>query len=524
MTWQDELDELEQRKQLAYELGGEERVETHHQRGRLTVRERLEQLVDEGSFRERGVLAGRSEYEDGKLKSFTPSNYVMGTAKIDGRTLVVGGDDFTVRGGAADGAVGGKSGHAERMARELKVPIVRLVDGTGGGGSVRTIENIGRTYVPGLGGWDTLVSLLAEVPVVAGAMGSVAGMGAARVAAAHFSVMVKHTSQVFIAGPVVVERGIGYDMPEDRQRANEELGGSHIHVHQSGAVDNEAEDEADAFRQIKAFLSYLPDNAWEIPPVEECDDPADRRDEELLSLIPRDRRRPYDVRKLLECVLDKGSLFEMTRYYGPGQVTAFGRLNGHPIGVLANDPNAAGGGLDGPGSDKMTKFVDVCDTFNLPIVNFVDQPGFMLGVASEASGTIKRGVRALAAVYQAQVPWSSVIVRRAYGVAGAGHQNHARWNYRLAWPSGDWGSLPIEGGVMAAYRRDIEAADDPEAYQAEIEERLNEMRSPLRTAEAFNIEDIIDPRDTRALLCEWVELVYRSLHTIAGPKYRGTRP
>jgi acetyl-CoA carboxylase carboxyltransferase component len=257
--------------------------------------------------------------------------------------------------------------------------------------------------------------------------------------------------------------------------------------------------------------------------VSECDDPPERRDEELLSIIPKDRRRPYDVRAMLELILDRGSLFEMTRHYGSNQVTAFGRLNGYPIGVLANDPKANGGGLDGPGSDKLTKFVDLCDAFNLPIVNFVDQPGFMLGVTSEASGTIKRGVRALSAIYQATVPWSSVVVRRAFGVAGAGHQNHARWNYRIAWPSGDWGSLPVEGGVMAAYRRDIEAADDPAAYQAEIEEKLNDLRSPFRTAEAFNIEEIIDPRDTRVLLCEWVELVYQSLGTILGPKRRGTR-
>ncbi|HJM74634.1 MAG TPA: carboxyl transferase domain-containing protein [Dehalococcoidia bacterium] len=523
MTWQDDIEELQRRKELAYELGGEERIETHHARGRLTVRERLDRLLDAGTFRERGSLAGRTEYTDGELSSFSPSNYVMGTAKINGRTVVVGGDDFTVRGGAADGAVGGKSGHAERMARELKTPIVRLIDGTGGGGSVRTIEDIGRTYIPGNPAWETMVQMLAEVPVVAAAMGSVAGIGAARVAAAHFSVMVKGTSQMFIAGPVVVQRGMGYEMPADRQQANEELGGSHIHVYQSGAVDNEAEDEDDAFRQIQAFLSYLPDNAWQLPPVSECDDPPERRDEELLSIIPKDRRRPYDVRAMLELILDRGSLFEMTRHYGSNQVTAFGRLNGYPIGVLANDPKANGGGLDGPGSDKLTKFVDLCDAFNLPIVNFVDQPGFMLGVTSEASGTIKRGVRALSAIYQATVPWSSVVVRRAFGVAGAGHQNHARWNYRIAWPSGDWGSLPVEGGVMAAYRRDIEAADDPAAYQAEIEEKLNDLRSPFRTAEAFNIEEIIDPRDTRVLLCEWVELVYQSLGTILGPKRRGTR-
>ena len=176
MTWQDEIEELQRRKELAYELGGEERIQTHHDRGRLTVRERLDKLLDPGTFRERGSLAGRTEYTDGKLTSFSPSNYVMGTAKINGRTLVVGGDDFTVRGGAADGAIGGKSGHAERMARELRIPIVRLVDGTGGGGSVRTIENIGRTYIPGGPSWETIVEMMAEVPVVAAAKNLVAAM------------------------------------------------------------------------------------------------------------------------------------------------------------------------------------------------------------------------------------------------------------------------------------------------------------------------------------------------------------
>ncbi len=180
--------------------------------------------------------------------------------------------------------------------------------------------------------------------------------------------------------------------------------------------------------------------------------------------------------------------------------------------------------MDGPASDKMTKFVDLADTFNLPIVNFVDQPGFMLGVAAEEAGTIKRGTRALIAIAQATVPWASVIVRRVYGVAGGGHQHGGRWNYRVAWPSGDWGSLPIEGGVMAAYRRDIEAAPDPAARQQEIEDKLNALRSPFRTAEAYNIEDIIDPRETRPLLCDWLELAYDVLPTLTGEKRRGMRP
>jgi propionyl-CoA carboxylase beta chain len=171
----------------------------------------------------------------------------------------------------------------------------------------------------------------------------------------------------------------------------------------------------------------------------------------------------------------------------------------------------------------MARFVDLCDTFHLPIVNFVDQPGFVIGVEAERAGTIRKGVMALTAVYQATVPWASVIVRRAYGVAGAGHQNHSRHNLRVAWPSGDWGSLPIEGGLEAAYRRDIANAPDPEARRAEIEQMLNAVRSPFRTAEAFNIEDIIDPRETRPLLCDWAENAYEVEATRLGPKQRGMR-
>ncbi len=519
MVWQAEVDELERRREIAHRMGSPDRVQRHRDRGHLTVRERMELLVDRDTFRERGVLAGKATYdEDGSLSDFIPSNYVMGVAKIDGRPVVAGGDDFTVRGGAADGAVGGKAGHAERMARELRVPVIRLVDGTGGGGSVKTIEDIGRTYIPGNTNWDTLVNAMSEIPMIATALGSIAGIGAARVAASHFSIMIKGNSQVFIAGPPVVERAFSKPI------GKEELGGSQIHAHGSGVVDNEVDSEEEAFEQIRQFLSYLPSNAWELPPVGDASDPADRREEELLSVIPRDRRRPHNIRKLLELIVDRDSFFEIARHFGPSLVVGLARFGGRPVGILANDPTKLGGSMDGAASDKFARFVDLFDTFNLPVVNFVDQPGFMLGTAAESSGVARRGVRALAAVNQAVVPWASVVVRRAYGVAGAGHQNHSRWNYRIAWPSGDWGSLPIEGGVMAAYRRDIEAAPDPDARRAEIEANLNALRSPFRTAEAFNIEDIIDPRDTRPLLCEWVELVYRSLGVIVGPKARGTRP
>jgi acetyl-CoA carboxylase carboxyltransferase component len=516
MVWQPEIEERARRVEMALRMGGEANIARQHAGGKLTVRERIERLLDPGSFREIGVLAGTPTYEGSELKEIRPANFVMGQGRIDGRRVVVGGDDFTVRGGAADASIGGKQGYAERMARELQVPIVRLIDGTGGGGSVRTLLNTSRTYVPANPAWEHVTAALSEIPVVSLALGSVAGLGAARVVMSHFSVMVKDTAQVFVAGPPVVAAGMGEVI------AKEELGGAHIHARGSGAVDNEAESEDDAFAQARRFLSYLPQSVWQMPPRGAPEDPQ-RCEEELLSIIPRNRRRPYDARRMIALIVDSGSFFEIARYFGRPVIAGLARLNGYPVAVLANDPYVYGGGLDAPGCEKLARMVDLADTFHLPVVNFVDQPGFVIGLAAEKAGTIRKGALALAAVYQATVPWASILVRRVYGVAGAGHQNHARWNLRVAWPSGDWGSLPIEGGLEAAWRRDLEQAADPQALRAELEAKLNAVRSPFRTAEAFGIEDIIDPRTTRPLLCDWVEQAYTVEATRLGPKARGMR-
>jgi acetyl-CoA carboxylase carboxyltransferase component len=518
LTWQPEVDEIKRRVELARKMGGEANIERQHRSGKLTVRERIDRLVDPGSFHETGALAGKATYENGEMASFVPSNYVVGTARIEGRRVVVGGDDFTVRGGAADARIGDKAGYGERMARELRLPIIRLVDGTGGGGSVKTIETTGRTYVPANPAWDTVVALLSEVPVVGACMGSVAGLGAVRVVNSHFSLMVKGTSQLFVAGPPVVERGIGEKVPKER------LGGADIHARESGAVDTEVESEDEAFSAIRKFLSFLPSNVWQIPPRRATTDDPNRREEGLISIIPRDRRQTYDIRSLLRMVLDCDSFFEMGRFYGRPLVVGLARLNGFPVGVIASNSQQGGGALDAPGSEKLTRFVDLCDTFHLPVVNFVDQPGFLIGTAAERAGTVRYGARAMAAIYQATVPWISIILRRVFGVAGAAHGNAQGLNLRYAWPSGDWGSLPIEGGVQAAYRRDIESSPDPDARRREIEEMLGELRSPFRTAEAFGIEEIIDPRDNRSLLCEWVSTAYDILPSRLGPRGRGLRP
>jgi acetyl-CoA carboxylase carboxyltransferase component len=500
-------------------MGGRANIERQHAAGRLTVRERIERLLDLGSFHESGALAGQAKYDtEGHLVSFTPSNFVAGTGKVEGRRVVVGGDDFTVRGGAADAAIGNKMGHAEKLARGLRIPMIRLVDGTGGGGSVKTIEQIGRTYVPANPAWDTITAMMGEVPVVGACLGPVAGLGAVRVVTSHFSLMVCGSSQLFVAGPPVVERGVGEKL------SKEQLGGHAIHARGSGAVDNEVETEDEAFAAIRRFLSYLPSSVWSAPPRGALTDDPKRRDDELISIIPRERRRSYDVRRILNLIVDHGSFFEIGFYYGRPLVAGLARLHGYPIGVIANDPKQGGGAPNSAACDKMIRLVDLCDTFHIPVVNFVDNPGFLIGSAAERAGTVRAGARALVAVYQASMPWISILIRRCFGVAGAGHGNAQGLNLRYAWPSGDWGSLPIEGGVQAAYKRDIESSADPDARRREIEDALNQFRSPLRTAEAFGVEEIIDPRDTRPLLCEWIEQAYALLPSELGPKARACRP
>ncbi|MGH8012471.1 MAG: acyl-CoA carboxylase subunit beta [Candidatus Binataceae bacterium] len=518
MSWQPELDEIRRRMELARQMGGPENIKRQHDGGKLTVRERVELLLDQHSFHEYGALAGSSKYEGTELVEFRPANFVLGIGTINGRRVVVGGDDFTVRGGAADAAIHSKQVWGELLGHELRMPIVRLVDGSGGGGSVRSLEKVKATYIPANPGWDVVVKVMSEVPVVSGCMGSVAGLGAARVAASHFSVMVRGSSQLFVAGPPVVKFGVGEELDK------EELGGSHIHAYLSGAVDNEAESEEEAFAMIRRFLSYLPQSVWQIPPYQKTSDDPQRREPELIDLVPRNRRQGYDARHLLELILDHDSWFEIAPYFGGSLITGLARLDGYPVGVMANDPYVIGGSMDATASDKMIRFVDLCDTFHLPVVNFVDQPGFLIGRDAETAGTIRHGVRALYAVFQAEVPWVAIMVRRAFGVAGAGHGRTTGLNFRYAWPSADWGSLPLEGGIEAAYKRDLAAAADPEKLRQELEDRFNAIRSPMRTAELFGIEEIIDPRDTRPLLIEWVRQAYEIVPSQIGVHARTMRP
>lgn len=508
MTWQNEIDELNRRRALAEDMGGAEKVARQHGRGKMDARARIAALVDPGSFREIGKIAGRGHYDDsGDLAGFSASNFIFGRANVDGRAIVASADDFTVRGGASDAALHRKFVQCEAMAHEMRLPIVRMIDGTGGGGSVKTLETMGYTYVPMVPGWDHIVTNLETVPVVALALGPTAGLGAARTVASHYSVMVKGLSQLFAAGPAVAA-AIGETVDK------EGLGGTEIHC-RNGVADEEVASEQEAFAVARRFLSYLPSSVDGLAARTKCDDPVDRREEALLSAVPRNPAQVYAMRRVLTQVFDTGSLFEMGRRWGRAAITAFARLDGWPIAVLASDPSFLGGSWDAKTSEKAERFVKLADQFRLPIVHLVDNPGFMIGADAERSGTIRAGVNAMNAIYRARVPLASVIVRRAYGIAGSAMSNAERFQYRFAWPSGDWGSLPIEGGVEVAYKADLEASEDPAAHLEAIRGRLNKVRSPFRTAEHFAVEDIIDPRDTRPLLCEFAELAWARLKTAA---------
>jgi acetyl-CoA carboxylase carboxyltransferase component len=502
-VWQPEIDELHHRRALAAQLGGPERVARQHAAGRLTIRERIAELCDPGTFDEVGSVSGVGRYdEDGNLVGFTPSNLVCGIAEIDGRPVVVSGDDFTVRGGAAEATLPAKRHFAESIAVELRLPHVRLVDGMGGGGSVKSIEQKGRTLIPMVAGWDVVVRHLAVAPSVALALGTVAGIGAARVATSHYSVIVADSAQMMIAGPeLVTQASLG-------SVAKEELGDARIHT-ANGAIDDLATSEHEAFERARLFLSYLPRHVDELPERTEPDDDPERREEVLASIVPRDRRTAYAMRDVIDAVVDRNSFFEMGRRWGRSVITGFARLDGWPVAILAEDPQVYGGAWTADASRKVARFVDVASTFHLPLVHLEDCPGFLIGRRSEEEATIRYGSLALAALGQSTSPFCCVVVRKAFGVAGAANAKPGTTHPRWSWPSGDWGSLPIEGGLEVAYRAEL-AGLEGDAHRAEVERirtRLDRYRSPFRSAEAFEIDEVLDPRDTRPTLCRWANLV-----------------
>jgi acetyl/propionyl-CoA carboxylase alpha subunit/acetyl-CoA carboxylase carboxyltransferase component len=519
-------------------------------RGKLTCRERIDLLLDEGTFREVGSLAGFASHdEDGAVVAFTPANHVGGWGRIEGRTAVVCADDFSSRGGHADGSIGAKSGYLDRLSLDFKCPSIRLLDGSSGGGSVAVmvprqrragesaakesdgaiaagrprVAGGGGSFLPGHLGSSMFAEQLASVPVVNMLLGSVVGLGAAKAVLGHFSVMVRDIAQLFVAGPPVVAHAMGYEI------SKEDLGDWRVHC-RNGSVDNLAENEADAVAQARRFLSYLPSSVWEAPPVTPLDwaDPIDRREEELLTIIPRKRATTFDMRRAIRLMADRDSFFEIGPLWGEDQITGFVRMGGHPIGVIASDSrHENGGALTAKGCDKLKRHLDLCDLFHLPLLNLVDNPGFAVGREHEVAGTIRRGGEWMIAFAQVRIPIFTVIMRRSFGVAGNNWATpQSRIGARVVWPAADVGGIPPEGGIEAAYKRQLAEAADPAALRAEINARIESARGPMGPLNRFQMEEMIDPRDTRRLVCEWVENAWRIVSQPGrlGPRALGFRP
>lgn len=514
--WSPEVEQIAVRRKLVERMGGEAKLKRQKEAGRLNVRERIETFADPGTWSEVGAIAGFGTYDEhGQLVDLAAPNFVVGSCRVEGRKVVIGADDFTVRGGASDASIRGKQVHGELMANKMGLPLVRMIEGTGGGGSIKSLETMGATYVPINPAWDLVVDNMSVVPVVAYGGGPVAGLGAGRTAMSHLAIFVKGLGQLFVAGPPVVTHATGQDLTK------EQLGGYEVH-RRSGAIERWVDSEEEAFTEIRRFLSYLPSNVNEIPPVIANDDPVDRRDEKLLSLVPRDRRKVYRLKPLLEGVFDDGSVFTYAEY-GGSVFTGLARLDGHPVGVIATDPYR-GAAVTVQGAQAMTRLIDLCTLFHLPIVSLTDQSGLAIGLQAEKTGAIRDGARAITAAYQANVPMAEIAIRRIFGVGGAGQVNRHGYVAQWAWPSGDWGSLPVEGGIEAAYRAELEAADDRDELLAQIHQEMEAIRTPMRTAERFGVADIIDPRDSRKLLCEWVRDAYRLLPPLVGRPSFGMRP
>jgi len=520
MSWEKEVIELANKRELAQEQGGVENVARQHSKGLLTIRERIDAILDNGSFQELGGTSGDVTRDDeGNLVDFKPANFILGFGKIGERRCVVAGEDFTLGGGSPNAAGLRKSVYTEELAYNYRVPLVRLHQGAGGsvagaGGSAAAKPKTVGAPVNHAPRFKSVAQAMASVPVASAALGPVAGLPAARLVASHFSVMTQN-SQILVAGPAVVGRAL------DNEITKENLGGPSVHA-KNGTVDNLVEDEASAFEEIRKFLSYLPPNVWELPPVISSIDPSDRRAEELLSIVPRDRRKIYDMRQVIDLVLDDGSFFEMGKLYGRGTITGLARLNGQPVGVLSNDSRHLAGSMTDAGSRKARRFIELCDTFHLPIVSLLDEPGFMIGAAAEKASTIRFGTAAVIAAATSVVPWATVIIRKAHGVAEAAHFGPD--GFVVAWPSAEIGAIPVEGGVAAAFSRQIAAAEDPEAERERLEEAMLHLQSVVPRAESFSMHDLIDPRDTRPTLCDWIDRVQPLLEQLKGPTSFPLRP
>ena len=508
---EDRIEEFRERRERALTGGGQERIDAQHEKGKMTARERIDYFLDDGTFYEFDQLRTHRNHNFGMEEKQLPGDGVVaGYGEVDGRKTFVFAHDFTVFGGSLGEVFAEKIAKVMDTAVEVGAPVVGLNDSAG----ARIQEG-----VQSLGGFGEIFRRNTEasgvIPQISAIMGPCAGGAVYSPALTDFTFMVKESSHMFITGPDVIETVTGEEV------TFEELGGAVTHASTSGVAQFACDSEEEALDDIRRLLSYLPPNNVEDPPrVEPWDDP-ERADESLNTVVPDQPRKPYDMRDVFEGVLDTDSFFEVHKDFAKNVLVGFARLDGHSVGVVANQPRVNAGTLDIEASEKAARFVRVCDAFNVPIVTFVDVPGFLPGTDQEHGGIIRHGAKLLYAYSEATVPLLTVITRKAYGGAyDVMASKHLGADVNYAWPTAEIAVMGPKGAVNILYSEELAAADDPEARREElIEEYREEFANPYTAADRGFIDAVIEPTETRARLVSDLELLRSKRESLPDKKH-----
>jgi acetyl-CoA carboxylase carboxyltransferase component len=501
MSMREKVEELERRRAEAQKMGGEARLARQKERGKLDARARIALLVDRGTFHEIGLLATHL----GKLDADLPSpadGVVCGTGFIGGRPACVASYDFTVRGGSIGPVGERKVARLRELALRERIPMVWLIDS---GGARLSADPEEASWVASFADTGYLfreqVVMSGVVPQVAAMVGPGAAGTAYIPGLADFVPMVKGTSSIAIGGPYLVKSIVGEEIGE------EELGGSKVHCEISGVADLEVPDDASCMAVVREYLGYFPLRAGEKPPRLPCGDPAGRRDDSLLEVIPDSPRQAYDVKKIISRIIDESRFLEIKPRWAKNIVCALARIDGRPVGIVANNPMQSGGVLDVNAADKAARFVNLCDAFEIPLVFLQDVPGFMVGSKVEQQGIIRHGAKMLYAVASATVPKLTVVLRKGYG-AGYYVMNGRAYepDVLLAWPGAEISVMGAEGMVAIAANKQLAQSSEPEALKKQLADALRPQIDIYRTAALGYVDEVIDPRETRPLLAHYLSL------------------
>lgn len=499
MSMEDRIEQLREKREQARLGGGQERIDRQHEKGKMTARERVERLLDPGSFRELDMFVTHRAVGFGvEKRKYLGDSAVTGWGTIAGRQVYVFSQDFTVFGGSLSEV------HAEKVCKIMDLamkngaPVIGLNDSGGARIQEGVVSLAGYAYI-------FLRNVLASgvVPQISAIMGPCAGGAVYSPAMTDFILMTKETSHMFITGPQVIKQVTREEV------TFEELGGAMTHASKSGVAHFAAENEEHCLALIRQLISYIPQNNLEDPPFVPTDDPEDRMDEELKSIVPASPTKPYDVKDIIHHVVDDGQFLEVHEHWAQNIVVGFGRMGGYSVGVVANQPAVLAGVLDIESSRKGARFVRFCDAFNIPVITFVDVPGFLPGVDQEHNGIILNGAKLLWAYCEATVPKITIITRKAYGGAyDVMSSKHIRGDISYAWPSAEIAVMGPEGAVNIIFRKEIAAAEDPEAEKERlVEEYREQFANPYVAAGRGYVDDVIEPQQTRPRIIEALKML-----------------